>query len=251
MASPIPNKAANNLFAPNEPAAEPVIEQPEVRRAIADAVAAATISIREEILASLPKPQAVASGGFDADGLAMALAQLTNQGTGRKAPVSPDVLKFRAEARERMYRLLEDAHDKGLDPEYKLCAITVLDDQRIDPKWLGAPHEGQKDTEIVWPGVPNDAMIPANDVAKEIFRAFKDANSHNPREQLGVPEGLSKVWLSHGGLVVKAGKVSTPEVSGPDHSSETGLRVKHRAAPGQMKQVNITGTIAAPAVQMG
>lgn len=246
MAIPKPAQA-DALFAPEEP----VTERPEVRRAIADAVAAATISLRDEILSSLPKPQAVAAGGFDAEGLAMALSQLTNQGTGRKAPVSPEVLRFRAEARERMYQLLEDAHEKGIDPEYKLCAITILDDQRIDPKWIGAPHEGQKDTEIVWPGVPNDAMVPQNDVAKGIFAAFRDSNSHNPRESLGVPEGLSKTWLNHGGLVVRAGKTLTPEVGGPDNSSNTGLRVKHRGTPGQAKQIHITGTIAAPAVQLG
>lgn len=244
VARPNPNDA---LFSPEEP----VTERPEVRRAIADAVAQATSAIRDEIMASLSKPAAIATGGFDAEGLAMALAQLTNQGTGRKAPVSPDVLKFRAEARERMYKLLEEAHDQNLQPEYKLCAITVLDDQRIDPKWIGAPHEGQKDTEIVWPGVPNDAMIPQNDVAKEIFKAFKDSNSHNPRESLGVPEGLNKTWLNHGGLVVRAGKATTPEVGGPDNSTDNGLRVKHRSVPGQAKQIHITGTIAAPAVQLG
>lgn len=242
------------------------------------AVAAAVQEAIGPLMAQLSTARgAVGTDGQDGDRslmreLALSLAELTNQGTG-KIKVSPEVLMKREQARERMTNLIIAARAEGKIATYQLRQKVFLNERLIEPFWINSAHQAQP-TEIDFLGVPNDAMVPVNDTAKEIFQAFKDSvgtvhgvkgveNSLPPDDRLG---------LTRGGLVVRNGAVSvtmaskqTPAVpahEGPMQSAYEGeapqangnpayepLRVNSDSAKGKFTPVNVLGTIAAPAQQ--
>lgn len=104
-------------------------------------------------------------------GLALAIAQLTDQGSGRQKRVPPEVLIARQEAHDRMIARIKLAQAKGEQPFYKLTGKVFLDEQLINPIWIDSQHR-QQPQEIGWPGIPNSLMDPVNDVAKEIFAEY-------------------------------------------------------------------------------
>ena len=247
--------SATSAPAPVAPALdEDLTERPEFRRAVADGVKEMLPQLRQEILAQLaaasPAPQS--SDTKFAESLAMAIAALTNQGMGRKLPTPPEIVKMRAEAREALMETLIKARAEGRVATYTLRSKIYVDDQIVEPKWVDPATKGQHDTEIDWPGVPNDAMIPKNDVAKEIYALFQRSNSNLPKEAQNAPKEASTLWLNHGGLVVRGGPRATPAQTGAPtaHQPEgEGLVIKHKGQPGSYVQHNIVGTLAAPALE--
>lgn len=196
--------------------------------------------------------------------LALSLAELTNQGTG-KVKVSPEVLMKREQARERMTNLIIAARAEGKVATYQLRNKIFLNERLIEPFWINSAHQSQP-TEIDFLGVPNDAMVPVNDVAKEIFQAFKDSvgTVHSVK---GVENGLpaeDRLGITRGGLVVRNSAINagiaraTPEApvwdGKPMPAYEEGpgyepLRVHSDAAKGKFTDVNVLGSIAPPAQQ--
>ena len=234
--------------------------------AVANAVAASIPAIREQILNSL----AVARDGKDigsagtaadmlagdqgfAEKLAMAISQLTDQGTGRKR-VAPEIVRQRSEARELMVRLIIEARAAGEKPLYGLRNKVYLDEVLVDPVYITAAHE-QKQTQITWMQVPNEAMVPLNDVAKGIFKAFMDSIGSVEKPAPEAPLG----GVTAGGLTIRTGSKSVRPLAalgnmeeGSIHKpapTDGGLNIAHRGAPGQFKETRILGTIAAPARQ--
>lgn len=238
--------------APSAPAVEPLRETPEFRRAVADSIKELLPDLRKEIMESLgglPKPQG-GDTGF-AEALAMQLAALTSQGVGKKIPVAPEVLKIRAEAEEKMLGLLVAAREAQTPPTYILRAKIYVGDRLIEPKWVDPQTKSQRDTEIDWYGVPNEAMLPVNDVAKEVMFAYEMAHTMKPKEALSAPNLRNGGFIFDGKVVVRAGEPAQRVTNAPGAMSEVdGLRVKGRDLPGQYVQKNIVGTIAAPAIQL-
>lgn len=232
----------------------PIEQTPEFHTAVSAAVAAAIPALKQQILANITaaRADAPAAPGSSSDqafaeGLAMALAQLTDQGTGRRR-VAPEVIRARSEARERMTKLLVKAHAAGAIPSYRLKAKCYLDEVLIDPVWIGADHM-QHPTEIDWPGVPNSAMVPINDTATEIHKAYLESVGSVPKED-EVPDGEFRVTA--GGLVVRGRPVpqraQTGLRNGAPTAGDQGLRIKHKEqAPGKFKEVRVLGTVAQPA----
>lgn len=219
-----------------------------------DAVAAAASKAAAEILASLQAQQSgqikQGDAGF-AEGLALAIAQLSSQGTGRAKPVSPEVLKARDEARKLMTELIVEARAAGEIPTYELRNKVYLAETMIDPVYIDPVTKEQRPTSIDWPNVPNEAMVPTNDVARRIHAAFSDSigvvkidsSKHIKPEQLGVTAS---------GLVVRAaGHSLRPMQVGDGKASaadESGLRVHGRGQQAQrQKTIPVLGTVAAPA----
>jgi len=201
--------------------------------------------------------------------LALAISELTTQGTG-KVRVAPEVLMQREKARKRMIDLIITARAEKKTPSYQLRNKIFINERLIEPFWINSAHQSMP-TEIDFWGVPNDAMVPINETAKEIFQAFKDSVGvvHGVK---GVESGLPSddtLGITRGGLVVRNSAVSqtmamkqTPERpswDGPmpayeeapqangDPSYEP-LRVSSDSAKGKFTSVNILGTIA-PAAQ--
>lgn len=264
-----------------------VTESPEFKAAVQAAVAqAVATSVKDEVakIIGTLKQEGTEVSTSDkrfAETLAMAFAQLNEQGNGRKY-VDPVVLRERAEARERMKQLLVAArrnhqvainelvnrHGRQLTqpelaklsvehvPSYRVVAKTLLDNQVVEPMWVDKNHTAQP-TEIDWPGVPNDAMQPLNDVAKEIHAAFMASIGSRPQSVLGaVPDGTLDLdyGVTAGGLVVKAGAIPRQNRRPSEgrllsEADGEGLALHHKGEPGRFVEKRILGTIAEPARQ--
>ncbi len=235
---------------PKKTAAVPVTETQEFK----DAVSAAATKAAAEILASLTANQGgqtrQGDAGF-AEGLAMAIAQLSSQGTGRAKPVAPEVIAARNAAREEMTRLIVDARANGQVPTYKLRNQIYFAETLLQPVYIDPASKEQRPTEIDWLGVPNEALIPSNDVAKAIYQAFSNS--------IGVVQIDSTKFIkpehyavTASGLVIRGGSLATQPLrpvevgGGNDAHAEEGLRV-HRGDGGKAKTINVLGTVASPA----
>jgi hypothetical protein len=240
-------------------------QSPEFQAAVAVSVQAALADI-------LPKLQGahVAAGtapqGDTADfanQLAMAISQLTDQGTGRSR-VAPEIMASRQKARERMINLLIEARAEGKTASYRLKNKIHLDERIIEPVWIDAHHTARP-TEIDFPGVPNEAMTPINDVAKAIYAAFMESiGSVVPGKGVdghGLP-GIETLAVTPKGVVVRNGAVSRTMAAkavvseGPMQSAyeaeaphvngagpEPTVTIHHEGQPGRYKDVAILGTI--------
>lgn len=154
----------------------PVIPADEVENIIEREVRA---RVATEVARVLPEMAAHWSKGSTADGsvenmmqgLAMAIAQLTDQGSGRMKRLPPDVLVARQEAHDRMVARIKQAQANKELPIYELMGKVLLEDKLIQPIWIDEKHR-QRQEEIGWRGIPNSVMKPVNDVAKEIFADY-------------------------------------------------------------------------------
>jgi len=241
--------------------------------------AAVQAAVQEQIASLIPQLQAAraiagtapeANDMSQMQALALAISELTTQGTG-KVRVAPEVLMKREQARERMTKLIIAARAEKKVPTYQLRNKVLLNERLIEPMWSGSDHVARP-TEIDFWGVPNDAMVPVNDVAKEIFTAFKDSvgSVHGVK---GVENGLPKeddLGITRGGLVVRNTAINSgirkatperPAWEGPmpayeDEAPQTTgdpahepLRVHNDTAKGKFSPVNVLGTIQPPAQQ--
>lgn len=188
--------------------------------------------------------------------LAMAIAQASNQGVGSKmrSPVPPDVLKKRDDARKLMFDLLIEARAKGIVPAYQVKSKTLLDNVLVEPFHI-INHIAQP-TEIDWPGVPNEIMVPLNDSARAIYRAFEESIGVMIADDAQAVAASRRQFESpRQGLVIKTSPgLSERRVTGNEQPSDdltllTGLHLRKMGEKGQYKEVNILGTIAAPAQQ--
>lgn len=240
-----------------------VTETPEFKTALEAGIAAAT----ERILATLAAAKGAAAPGVTdasepvalttsdrgfAEGLALAIANIGNQGVGRTKIVAPEVLAARDGARERMIDLIIQARADGVAPAYRLTQKCYLDEQMVEPMWIGPDHVARP-TEIEWPGVPNHAMVPVNEIATEIHAAFMasvGSTVSTPRDD------TRSLAITAGGVVVRGGSRSmnrneanqVGNQRGADPHGE-GLKLRGRTMPGAVREINVLGTVASPARQ--
>ena len=205
--------------------------------------------------------------------LALAISQLTDQGGGRQR-VAPEVIQRRNEARVRMTNLIIEARAEGRPATYTLRNKVVINERLIEPFWISSDHKSHP-TEIDFGGVPNEAMVPVNDTAKEIFTAFKEsigATVGGKGKDGHVLPGDDALAITPGGVVVRnsAVTVTMGQKASPDRPAWNGdgpmpayedapqtngnpnyepLRVHNDSEKGQYKDVRVLGTIAAPARQ--
>ena len=260
-------------MAPNE--TKPLEQTQEFKDAVAAAVRAALPQIRQQLESEF-KPSATAGDPMAVmQMLAMEISQLTDQGSGRKR-VAPEIIKARAIAHDKMVTLINEAAGKretlaadyahvadgaaraaleerisAFMPRYRLRNKVHLDEQLVDPGWVDRSHVLQQ-TEIGWPGVPNEAMIPINEVARQIFAAFVDSigsvdKQHQVRQQ--------PLKATARGLIVKGAPSAVQHQTALDpvlaDIKGEGLSIKHKQEPGgaRMKEIQVLGTIAKPAQQ--
>ena len=180
-------------------------------------------AVQAEVQALLPKLAAEIAAARSAAGtkeeagdpdknwmreLAMAMAEISDQGTNRKR-VAPEILAKRVAARDKMMKLLIETRAQKLKPDYRLVALVQLNDPKTGPRLI-QPFRLDKDkrpvpVEIIWYGVPNEAMKPLNEPAKAIYRAFMESIG-------GVSDAITEgkfaadmraISVTQGGLVVK------------------------------------------------
>lgn len=244
----------------------------EFKAAVAEAAAEAIKGMLPQLTAA--RGGAPQSGDVDfANMLAQSIAALTDQGSGIKR-VPADVMANRAKARERMANLIIEARAQNKPATYTLRNKVVINERIIEPFWVSSDHKTHA-TEIDFGGVPNEAMVPVNDTAKDIFRAFKESigTTQGGKGRDGHPlPGDDSLGVTRGGLVVRNSAVSVTmaQKSTPERPAWTGdgpmpayeeapqvnggpqyepLRVHNDAEKGQYKNVSVLGTIQPPARQ--
>lgn len=176
------------------------------------------------------------------EGLAHAMAKASDPGNKRRI-VSPEVMKQRDEAAERMRALLIEYRAKGVMPVYRVLAKVFLAETLVDPQYQDPGTKEMKDQEINWNKVPNQAMDPLNDEAKEIFKQFLLSISSVPRDITKDPAP----WVMTAGQLLrgKPGTMRAPTVGQGD--SFDPRRIDAAGKPTR-KTINILGTTAEPAV---
>jgi hypothetical protein len=138
--------------------------------------------------------------------IAMSNAEIADQGTMRKR-VSPAVLEAQRKSRDQLLELVEAAQTlTGKHrPLYRLRAKAYLGDRLYEPYQRG--HRGEvTPTHIYFTSIPNLAMEPLNDAAKEIHAAFVGtmAGVDNMLGGKPVPDALGNkpLWMSKNGAVL-------------------------------------------------
>jgi hypothetical protein len=231
---------------------KPLHETDEFKAAVAKATAEAVAAAIPSILSQLTKargPDTPISANEQswAEGLAMAIAQLNDQGSGRKR-VAPEVVKAREEARVEMTRLIVAAKAEGVIPLYQLRNKVYLDEILIEPVYIDMATKSPRPTEIGWPSVPSEAMIPINDAAKGIYEMFSKSIGSTDWQKKPDTFGITA-----GGLVVKNGAVQPKRALPSDNGNinTEGLTINKGGRGGNQnyKEIPILGTVAAPARQ--
>lgn len=239
-------------------AASPQVGSPEFQAAVAEAASQAAAKIVAELMA-VRGGAPVAAPSSDmvwARQLAQAMAEVADQGTDRKR-LAPEVLAQRTEAAEHMQRLIIDARARGDMPLYQLrgkVVMKVVENGRdmgegvIEPIWVGTDR-AHHPTEIDWPGVPNQQMIPLNEAAQRIFDAFILSIGNVP-----VAKEVEGLAVTAGGAVVRGGAAAAlfratgraPDMAGPAPSMGDAVSVR-RNSPAPTRDIRILGTLHPPA----
>lgn len=180
--------------------------------------------------------------------MALAIAEISDQGTDRKR-VAPEILAQRAQAHKRAVQLLEFAAKEGLKPEYRVVSKIYFNERFVEP-FRRLADKSVVPNEITWTGMPNDALRPINDIAKQIYTAY--------RESIGAPVDLQTrdnrpVYVTAAGMVVKgdAPKRSTlgngTGTDVPQFGDDLGVKSDPRDPTAPF--VNVLGTVAPAARQ--
>jgi hypothetical protein len=185
-----------------------------LKHTAAEAARSAAQQVTTELLANAARTEGAAPpdmGQFAAlfDRMAMAIAEISDQGTSRKR-VAPEILAQRAAAHKRAVERIILARERDEKPEYRLVGKVYLAERLIDP-YMPGPDKRPIPTEIVWRGMPSEAMRPINEVAIEIYREFK--LSVGSKEELKGQDNRP-LWMTPGGVVVKGdGRAQRREIT--------------------------------------
>lgn len=236
-----------------------------VAAASAETVAAAKASMLAEIapLVNAIK-QTQGAGAVDGDmmsnmrQLAMAIAEISDQDQGRKR-TSPAEMAIRAKARADMdaailkHRRLDERYKTTTGttepypdaPLYMLLGKVYLGEQLFQPFEVDMATKKPYAVSIVWLGVPNEAMRPANDAAKEVYGFFKRSIGDEPSD---APAPPGAAWISAGGQVLQGmhGVPVTAQRDRPLPDPDLHIRGPGVFDP-RRDRINILGTVAEPA----
>lgn len=223
----------------------------EFQSAVAIAARAEVDKLRQELMAvagGASVPTSAPIGGIEdmMRHLALGIAEVADQGTSRKR-VAPELLAQRAAAAKRCHDLLYKARDEGRKGEYRLIAKTYLNERLLDPYRVDAGTKQPVPVEIIWSGMPNEAMLPINDTGREIFAEYKLSIGSIEKVEMADSRPF---WVTAGGLVVKGEAPARRHVMAenphelPDFEDELGLKDVNDP---RARTVAILGTVHAPA----
>lgn len=215
MAAPTQKVTTEDVFGG---APTPITETPEFKAALKEAVAEALKGFAPAAAQSAMPEGAM--GLFRE--MALAIAEMTHQGDKRSRPVDPKVLMAREAAQKELNEALHQvalarkaAADKKYDseeerdeairavtPRYRCIAMCVLDDVMIVPWKRNDATKKMEPVPFYWAQEPNDAMIPLNDLAKEIHKLFR--RSRGARSDIE-KRSVKPAWATDRGLIIEGG----------------------------------------------
>ena len=236
-----------------------LLTRDEAAELVNDAVRKAVELTTERILAKMAEQRAAVPDGnvvsaptgdvAFARSLAVEIAQLADQGTGKKR-VPPEVLEKRFKARQRMEDLIIRNRAQNVRPEWELVAAVFLEDRLISPVWIDPQHV-QQATRIRWRGVPNGAMRPLDDAAREVYEAFCESIG----SLTGGPTPLRARVTAAGNVLESLPGVGDLDLGedfrapeGPSRMSDLEVG-SGRGGGRQAKEIRVLGSIAKPALQ--
>jgi hypothetical protein len=191
--------------------------------------------------------------------MALAIAEISDQGSNRKR-VAPAILAEREASYRRCVALVTEAQhkvkqarekgDKAAEtkwlPEYRLIAKVALNERLIEP-FRRMPDKTVAANEIVWTGIPNEAMRPINTIAERIYAEFKGWIGMT--DKLATADNRPHI-VTAGGLVVKGDPPKRREGFSEDVPRfNDDLEIKHDINDPSAPFVHVLGTIASPAKQ--
>jgi hypothetical protein len=243
-----------------------IAQMPEFQKAVAEAAAKA--------VAEIAKGGAPIAAGVDEQTrqlfseMALAIANMSHQGDNRK-PVAPEIIAKREASGRKCMELLNHAIEQAKKaqargvadeenvwiPRYKLIAKTYIGEKLHEP-WQRGNGKGSPpvQTEILFSGIPNEAMKPANAVAEDIYDAYRDSIGASPRlKAISGPNGGQvaqdnrPAWVTPNGHVV-IGAAPARAFVGPILGADvvpSDVNNNDPTAP----LIRVLGTVAAPARQ--
>jgi hypothetical protein len=252
----------------DKPDLNALMQTPELQKAVAEAAQKAAAAAVAEALKGADKFGNIDPSARDMfSQMALAIADMAHQGSGRVRPVAPEVMQKRAEAIARLNAILGDVHrnlkkareegDKEAEtqwsPEYRVLAKIYYNERIIDPyrqsDVRGSPPVPQ---DIIWTGPPSDALRPLNPVAELIYDTYRESIGSMPRlKAVSGPNGGQVApdnrpyWMTPGGLVVKGDPPPRAFVAQPK-AFENDLGVYDNNDP-EAPFVHVLGTVAQPA----
>lgn len=160
----------------------------------------------------------------------------------QKRVFSPEEMRQMEDARTRMVKLLFEAHEKGEMPVYALKSKVYLAEQKIEPQYLDQRSQKMMPRQIQWPRIPNEAMVPLNDIAKKIFAAFTESLVGTQVNRNAVPAFV---------LAGKEVRLMAPieaDQTGNAGADDPRLKVPGAEPIDYSKPLNVLGTVAPPVV---
>ena len=234
----------------------------------AAAVTAAADAAVAKALESIRGQGALAdsSGGAEAmlSKLALIMSEVSNQGQPSKVIVDPIVMRQRAEAYDRMVKLLVDAHTKAeaakargdeaeaarWKPRYRLLKESYLGDRVVNPFRVDETTKRAIPQEINWSRAPNLSMKPLNQIAKDVVAEFR-ASIGNVEKIADMVSPLTAITA--GGLIVHGKSLPRRQIMAEDDaidademSYSSDLDVISNDDP-RNKTRHVLGTLADPA----
>jgi stage V sporulation protein SpoVS len=263
MNTPKPYQAGAQFVEPEPKIPEtPVTETPEFLAAIAAHTARAVAEAEARIAGQIA--EALKSRGGDAAAeelfrkMAMSLVELTEQGQPQAMKrLPPEVIAAREAAAQKMVERVVRARREKDTPHYRVLDKVYIADRVIEPYRADPQTKAAVPVVIEFTGVPNDSMMPLNDVAKEIFALFREATGGATQ---AVTSGkwaqtVEALAITPGGLVVRGlspaarRTVANLDPPQPDPYAED-LRVMGNNDP-RATEIRVLGHIAPPARQNG
>lgn len=156
------------------------------------------------------------------EGLAHAMAKASDPGNRRRI-VAPEIMQERAEANTAMRRAIMEHHAKGEMPVYVVVRPTFLNEMMIQPQFFNPLTKVMEDQEIDWPGIPNQAMVPKNDFAREIHTLYL--------KSIGARAGHFMMGFKKVGDDIEPSDVPLENLDAPIVLTGKEIRRGHRGAP--------------------
>lgn len=220
------------------------------RQAVADALAQAkpaSLGVSDEVSTLLSE-------------LVLQMTEVNQQGQ-PKTKISPEEARKRDAATKRAWELIAAARVRGEKPEYKLVTPVYLNERLVMP--YTRPQKGGNvvQREIFWTGMPSNGMQPINEVARQIFAAFKESIGSSivlgrvvgPHGHAVKPDDRPYV-MTLGGLIVKGDPDRKANATASEHPFADALEVEvsaHDNNDPNSEFVNVLGTVAKPLRRAG
>lgn len=189
------------------------------------------------------------------DQMALSIAEMSHQSNRTHKPVDPKVLAARAAGFDKLYsvlaRIARDRKDveeqewasesektaalMSATPRYRLISAVVLGEELIMPVRPNPATKMSEPIAIYWSHEPNDAMIPLNDVAKEVHAAFRE--SRGTRTDIE-RRAIKPAWTTENGLYIEGRAPKRRELDKPGVLRDT---VEMAPEPTGKAYINVMG----------